>query len=286
MKFLLIDDAIIMRDNLSTAVRRRDACILAVSLATAPALRTAAAEPSRLFSETFTSQKLGLDLGDADGRVQILKVKQGSEAFGRGVPPLVYLDGINGEPLAKGVTTAEDAQTLIRQSPRPLTLRFDRGEAYEGLSPDAIVEKAAQASGMETARVTITKSNFLGSNCGFKTRVGDFIEFDYVGTLKSNGAEFDSTGTAGRGRPFAAPLGNGEMVKGLELGLFEMCIGEQRTIDVPPLLGFGTRGSRSYGVPPDATLRYEVKLVSINGQTDPATKREDMPDEQRYMDPY
>ena len=69
---------------------------------------------------------------------------------------------------------------------------------------------------------------------------------------------------------------------GLELGLFEMCIGEERTLRVPPELGFGRRGSRLFGVPPNAALVYRVRLLSINLQTNPATRRSELPDEQRF----
>ena len=37
-------------------------------------------------------------------------------------------------------------------------------------------------------------------------------------------------------------------------------------------------------MPPDATLEFDVALVSINGQVDPKVRREDLPDEQRYRE--
>ena len=49
-------------------------------------------------------------------------------------------------------------------------------------------------------------------------------------------------------------------------------------------MGFGSRGSKAYGVPPDAQLEYRVKLVSINMQTDPKARRVDVDDEQRYYE--
>lgn len=111
-------------------------------------------------------------------------------------------------------------------------------------------------------------------------RVGDVVEFEYSAAVASSGVEFDST--AWRGRPFAAMLGNGDLVRGLELGLLEMCIGEERRIEVPPALGFGPSGSRVFKVPPAATLVYDARLVSINGATDPSARRSEMPDEQRF----
>ena len=59
-------------------------------------------------------------------------------------------------------------------------------------------------------------------------------------------------------------LGSGEVLKGLELGLYDMCIGERRVLRVPPALAFGDRGSRAFGVPGGATLEYDVTLRGIN----------------------
>ena len=44
------------------------------------------------------------------------------------------------------------------------------------------------------------------------------------------------------------------------------CLGEERLVTVPPVLGFGARGSRAYGVPPNTPLTYQTKLISINGR--------------------
>ena len=63
-----------------------------------------------------------------------------------------------------------------------------------------------------------------------------------------------------------------------------MCIGEERRVTVPPQLGFGRRGNKVFGVPPDATLEYRIKLVSINMTTDPRVRRADVADEQRFSE--
>ena len=53
-------------------------------------------------------------------------------------------------------------------------------------------------------------------------------------------------------------------------------------MDVPPALGFGSRGSRVFEVPSGAALSYRLRMVSINGQTDSTVRRSDLPDEQRF----
>lgn len=42
-----------------------------------------------------------------------------------------------------------------------------------------------------------------------------------------------------------------------------MCLGEKKTLIIPPELGYGSRGAGA-DIPPDATLKFVVDLVSIN----------------------
>lgn len=46
------------------------------------------------------------------------------------------------------------------------------------------------------------------------------------------------------------------MVKGLDLSLFDMCVGERRRIEIPARLAYGKKGSKLFGIPPeDGTVR-------------------------------
>ena len=78
--------------------------------------------------------------------------------------------------------------------------------------------------------------------------------------MAATGREFDSSEMRS-GRPFAFAVGNGDVVRGLDLGVLEMCIGEERLVQVPPRLGLGPRASKAFGIPPDAALEYRVRLV-------------------------
>ena len=48
-------------------------------------------------------------------------------------------------------------------------------------------------------------------------------------------------------------------------GLQGMCVSERRALRVPPVLGFGDKGVPRRGVPPGATLLYDIELLGING---------------------
>ncbi|KAI0428928.1 hypothetical protein F5Y09DRAFT_274870 [Xylaria sp. FL1042] len=80
----------------------------------------------------------------------------------------------------------------------------------------------------------------LPVECDRRTQKGDSIEVHYRGTLASNGNKFDAS--YDRNKPFGFQLGAGRVIKGWEEGLLDMCVGEKRTLTVPPELGYGNRG--------------------------------------------
>lgn len=46
-------------------------------------------------------------------------------------------------------------------------------------------------------------------------------------------------------------------------GLLDMCIGEKRTLTIPPEFGYGNRGVGP--IPAGSTLVFETELVAIEG---------------------
>ncbi|KAF1985880.1 hypothetical protein K402DRAFT_464185 [Aulographum hederae CBS 113979] len=98
-------------------------------------------------------------------------------------------------------------------------------------------------------------------DCTRKTKNGDSIQVHYKGTLQSDGSEFDESYK--RGEPFAFTLGAGMVIKGWDKGLLDMCIGEGRTLTIPPELGYGHRDMGD--IPPDSTLVFETELMGIKG---------------------
>ncbi|KAF4527327.1 hypothetical protein B566_EDAN001103 [Ephemera danica] len=71
-----------------------------------------------------------------------------------------------------------------------------------------------------------------------------------------------------RDTPFSFQLGVGQVIKGWDQGLLDMCVGEQRKLTIPPELGYGDRGAGSV-IPGGATLIFNVELISI-GDTPPS----------------
>lgn len=89
---------------------------------------------------------------------------------------------------------------------------------------------------------------------------GDTLSAHYTGTLE-NGTVFDSS--YDKGQPIQFVLGAGRLIKGWELGLVGMKEGGKRKLTIPPELGYGAKGAGGV-IPPNATLFFEVELVSVN----------------------
>jgi len=69
--------------------------------------------------------------------------------------------------------------------------------------------------------------------------------------------------TSGGDQPFQFRLAAGQVIKGWDLGVACMLIGETRELTIAPELGYGARGKPP--VPPNATLLFEIELVNLTG---------------------
>ncbi|KAK9069381.1 hypothetical protein SSX86_011284 [Deinandra increscens subsp. villosa] len=103
------------------------------------------------------------------------------------------------------------------------------------------------------------KKKLLKEGEGWDTpESGDEVEVHYTGTLL-DGTQFDSS--RDRGEPFKFTLGQGQVIKGWDLGIKTMKKGENAIFTIPADLAYGEAGSPPT-IPPKATLQFDVELLS------------------------
>ena len=120
---------------------------------------------------------------------------------------------------------------------------------------DAPASPTSTAPFSQTDLVVGTGADALG---------GAALTVNYTGWLydasKANleGQQFDTS--VGK-TPFSFTLGVGQVIKGWDQGVPGMKVGGTRKLVIPPSLAYG--GTRSGMIPPNATLVFEITLVSV-----------------------
>jgi len=93
---------------------------------------------------------------------------------------------------------------------------------------------------------------------GQAAQTGDTVYVHYTGKL-ADGTVFDSSYP--RLEPFKFQLGAGEVIAGWDEGIVGLKPGGKRKLIIPPNLGY--RESGSGPIPPNATLYFDVELVTL-----------------------
>ena len=107
-------------------------------------------------------------------------------------------------------------------------------------------------NGMEILNVA------MGQVDGKKAEPGKRVTMKYVGKLQS-GKIFDQTkGNA----TFQFRLGIGEVIKGWDVGVAGMRVGDKRRLTIPPAMAYGKKGVKG-AIPGNATLIFDVELVNV-----------------------
>ncbi len=155
----------------------------------------------------------------------------------------------------EGKNPRTGAKIAIPASKAP---KFTVGKALkDAVNGDAIGQTVTTASGLQI-------TDIKGGD-GATPRPGQTCVMHYTGWLFQDGTKgkkFDSSHD--RGQPFEFPIGQGHVIRGWDEGVATMKVGGQRTLIIPPGLGYGARGAGGV-IPPNATLMFEVQLLGVKG---------------------
>ncbi len=113
-------------------------------------------------------------------------------------------------------------------------------------------KKIAPVSGLEI--------EVLKDSQGAVIKKGQLAKVHYTGWL-TDGTKFDSS--KDRNEPFEFRVGERQVIRGWDLGVEGMKVGEVRKLTIQSSLGYGERGAGNV-IPPNAVLVFEVELLGIS----------------------
>ncbi|XP_062089482.1 peptidyl-prolyl cis-trans isomerase FKBP15-3-like [Humulus lupulus] len=207
--------------------------------------------------------KMGIN--DEEGEIQLLIID--------GVHcPKSFVEGINERCAA--LLKAVDVQYLSRGRCGPIlslvqNVKSDqysmRGQLEGGYANeleevdilDSDKQTNAKSSKVRTfANGLVIEELSMDKPDGKKAQPGKKVSVHYIGKLKKNGKQFDSN--VGRA-PFKFRLGVGQVIKGWDVGVEGMRVGDKRRLTIPPEIGYGAGGA----IPPNSWLVFDVELNDV-----------------------
>jgi len=172
-------------------------------------------------------------------------------------------DGLSG---GKTLMTEAEAQNTLRQFMSELQAKQEQKMKEAGENNKKEGEAFLAANKSKPGVVTLPDGlqyKIVKEGTGPKPAPTDTVTVNYRGTL-INGTEFDSSYK--RGEPATFPVGG--VIKGWTEALQLMPVGSKWELYIPPDLAYGARGAGA-DIGPNATLLFEVELLSIKGKEEP-----------------
>jgi FKBP-type peptidyl-prolyl cis-trans isomerase FklB len=176
------------------------------------------------------------------------------------------------EDEARGVMMAVQAE--FQQQQRERMQQLGEANKKEGVTFLA----ANKAKDGVTTLPSGLQYKILTAGTGPKPAATDTVTVNYRGTL-INGTEFDSSYK--RGQPATFTVGG--VIKGWTEALQLMPVGSKWQLVIPADLAYGERGAGA-DIAPNATLIFEVELLSIKAPEKAADKPEEKKPEEKKED--
>lgn len=119
-------------------------------------------------------------------------------------------------------------------------------------------EDAEEDSGEPPKELQVNITNHVF--CSHPSAKGDTVKVHY--SLSVFGSD-DVIESSFDKKPFTFMVGLGQVIKGWDQGMLNMCPGETRTLTIPPDLAYGSKGTGD--IPEDSTLVFETEMLAIYG---------------------
>lgn len=142
------------------------------------------------------------------------------------------------------------------------TNTMDTNINNEETSPEAPATSGAEVKPV-TKQLAGVKITTLKEGTGAAAKAGDTVAMNYTGVLV-DGTVFDSNVDPkfNHVEPFVFTLGAGQVIKGWDVGVDGMKVGEKRKLEIEASYAYGASGAGGV-IPPNANLIFEVELLAI-----------------------
>jgi FKBP-type peptidyl-prolyl cis-trans isomerase len=237
---------------------------------TGTATKSAAAVPLKTRKEKF-SYALGMNIGT--GYSQGLK-KQSVE-----VDWNLLAQGMKDAAAgSKTRLTQEEAQAVLNEVQTEIKKEQQEKTQQAAAANKTEGEAFLAANKSKDGVVTLPSGlqyKILTAGTGPKPTASDSVKCNYRGTL-INGTEFDSSYKRGQPATFAV----GQVIKAWTEALQLMPVGSKWQLFVPSSLAYGERGAGAE-IGPNATLIFEVELLSIEEKAKDEKAKDDKSEEKK-----
>jgi FKBP-type peptidyl-prolyl cis-trans isomerase FklB len=237
---------------------------------TGTAAKSAAAVPLKTRKEKF-SYALGMNIGT--GYSQGLK-KQSVE-----VDWNLLAQGMKDAAAgSKTRLTQEEAQAVLNEVQTEIKKEQQEKTQQAAAANKTEGEAFLAANKSKDGVVTLPSGlqyKILTAGTGPKPTASDSVKCNYRGTL-INGTEFDSSYKRGQPATFAV----GQVIKAWTEALQLMPMGSKWQLFVPSSLAYGERGAGAE-IGPNATLIFEVELLSIEEKAKDEKAKDDKSEEKK-----
>ena len=128
---------------------------------------------------------------------------------------------------------------------------------------DSNIVGEEQGNMQNTQQIEGVKVTIIQEGNGDVAKSGDTVAMNYTGKL-ADGTVFDSNidPKFGHVAPFEFILDGGMVIKGWDVGVAGMKVGEKRMLEIQPEYAYGSVGAGGV-IPPNATISFEVELLEI-----------------------